>query len=149
MSQVRTDAATPQAQAGPPGAVRARPLSPHLQIWRWHVTMAASIAMRVSGVGLYLGMLIVVALVVSLAMGPQAYASTVALLANPLGELVLFGITVCLFYHLAAGLRHLVWDTTLRGFLPRIADASAMFCFGFGLLAAVGVWVAAIMSGAA
>ena len=56
MSQVKADA------RGPGTAVRARPMSPHLQVWRWHVTMAASIATRASGVALYVGLLIVVGL---------------------------------------------------------------------------------------
>ena len=54
-------------------APRTPPLSPHLQIWRWHITMAASILHRVTGVGLYLGALIAAAWAVSLAAGPETY----------------------------------------------------------------------------
>jgi hypothetical protein len=88
MSQARADT------KGPGVAVRARPMSPHLQIWRWHVTMAASIATRATGVALYVGLLIVAGWALSLAAGADAYAGYMGLLASPIGLLVLFGITV-------------------------------------------------------
>lgn len=148
MSQVRTDAVTPQAQAGPAGAVRARPLSPHVQVWRWHITMAASIATRIAGFGLYAGALIAAYLLVSLAIGPDAYADAAMVVGSPLGVLVLFGVTVALFYYLASGVRHFVWDSG-KGFQPRTANMSAAFCFAFGLVAAIVVWIAAATTGAA
>ena len=148
MSQVRTDAVTPQAQAGTAGAVRARPLSPHVQVWRWHITMAASIATRASGVALYAGALIVAYLAASLAAGPDAYATASMIVGSPLGILVLFGVTVSLFYHLAAGIRHLVWDSG-KGFQPRTANLSAALCFAFGIVAALAVWAAALLTGGA
>ena len=148
MSQVRTDAVTPQAQAGPPGALRARPLSPHLQVWRWHITMAASIATRVAGVALYVGALIAAGVLASLAAGPAAYGAALSVVGSAFGKLVLFGITAALFYYLAAGVRHLVWDAG-KGFQPRTADLTGLFCFAFGFTAAVAVWAAAFLTGAA
>ena len=147
MSQVRTDAATPQAHAGPAGALRARPLSPHLQVWRWHVTMAASIATRATGVALYGAALIVALGAVCLAVGPDVYATFAGVLGSIFGKIVLFAITVSIFYHLAAGLRHLVWDAG-EGFKPKTANMSAIASFAFGILAAVVVWIAAYFLGA-
>ena len=129
-------------------AVRSPPLSPHLQVWRWHVTMAASIATRATGVALYVGALIAVAFAVCLAMGPDTYGGYLAVMGSPLGKLVLFGLTVSVFYHLAAGLRHLVWDAG-KGFQPGVADRTAIAAFAFGLLAAVATWAVAFMTGAA
>ena len=148
MSQVRTDAVTPQAQAGPAGAVRARPLSPHLQVWRWHVTMATSIATRVAGFAIYAGVLIAAAVLAALASGPEAYAAALSVVGSIPGKVVLFGITTALFFYLASGVRHLVWDAG-RGFQPRTADLSGLFCFAFGLAGAVSVWLVALLSGAA
>ncbi len=133
MSQARADT------KGPGVAVRARPLSPHMTIWRWHVTMAASIATRATGVALYVGLLIVAGWALSLAMGAEAYAGYMGLLASPIGLLVLFGITVSIFYHLAAGLRHLAFDSG-KGFTPATASASAWLCFAFGIVAALAVF---------
>ena len=131
----------------PPG-IRPRPTSPHAQIWRWHITMAASILTRATGVSLYAGLLIVAWGVLALASGADAYAAFLAIMGSILGRLVLFGITFSIFYHLAAGIRHLVWDFG-KGFEPKTANMSAFFCIGFGLAAAVVVWLLAVMTGGA
>jgi succinate dehydrogenase / fumarate reductase cytochrome b subunit len=85
-------------------------MSPHLQVWRWHITMATSIAHRATGVALYVGALIAAAWAISLAGGPDAYATFKAVMGSPIGLLVMFGLSVSFFYHLANGIRHLVWD---------------------------------------
>ena len=56
-----------------------------------------------------------------------------------LGWLVLFGLTVSIFYHLAAGLRHLAWDSG-KGFLPRTANATAWGAFAFAVVASVALF---------
>lgn len=148
MGQVRADAQGPEAQqrmAAP--VLRERPTSPHLQVWRWHITMACSILTRATGVALYVGALVLAAWAVSLASGPDAYAQFRGLIGSLPGKVVLFGLTVSLFYHLAAGVRHLVWDSG-QGFRPKTADMSGMMAIAFGLAAAVAVWVLAGMMGA-
>ena len=128
-------------------APRERPMSPHLSVWRWHITMATSIAHRVTGVGLYIGALIAAAWAVCLAMGPDAYAGFKAVMGSPIGLLVMFGLTVCFFYHLANGIRHLVWDLG-HGLDVKSANASAVFVFAFTAAATIAVWVIAVMTGA-
>ena len=73
------------------------PLSPHIGIWRWHVTMAASILFRATIIAATVGALIVVAWLGALAFGPDAYAAALALAGSPLGLFVGFGLTVVLF----------------------------------------------------
>ncbi len=146
MGQVRSDAKGPEAQTRPRGA-RGRPLSPHLQVWRWHITMAASILTRATGVALYVGALIVAGWAVALASGPESYESYMSLLASPLGRLVLFGLTVSVFYHLAAGVRHLVFDSG-HGLSPAVANMSAVACIAFGVVASLVVWGLALATGA-
>src|ERR1700741_4548778 len=128
-------------------APRERPMSPHLSVWRWHITMATSIAHRATGVALYVGALIAAAWAAALAGGPDAYAGFKALLGSPLGLLVMFGLTVSFFYHLANGVRHLVWDAG-HGFDLKSANASAVFVFAFTAAATLAVWVIAAMTGA-
>ena len=127
-----------------PGA-RARPLSPFL-IWRWHVTMAASILHRATGVALYVGALILAGWALTLASGVGAFEAYRAVLASMPGRLVLFAITVSLFFHMANGVRHLFWDAG-KGFEPRTADRTAWFAFAFALVAAFATWVFAAMVG--
>ena len=122
-------------------------MSPHLSVWRWHITMATSIAHRATGVALYVGALIAAAWAVSLAAGPEAYAGFKALLGSPIGLVVMFGLTLSFFYHLANGIRHLVWDAGY-GFDLKSANASAVFVFAFTAAATLAVWVIAAMTGA-
>jgi succinate dehydrogenase / fumarate reductase cytochrome b subunit len=130
---------------GSPGA-RTRPLSPHVQVWRWHVTMATSILHRATGVGLYGGALILAGWALALAAGESAYVAYMGLLGSVLGKLVLFGITVCAFYHLANGIRHLVWDAG-RGFELKTANSTGWAALAFGVVASVAVW-ALVLTGA-
>lgn len=128
-------------------APRERPLSPHLQVWRWHITMWTSILHRASGVALYVGALIVAGWAVSLASGPEAYATFKAVLGSPLGKLVMFGLTLAVFYHLANGVRHVVWDLG-HGLDVKSANATAVLVLAFTVAATVAVWVIAAMTGA-
>ena len=133
MSQVRADA------KGPTGTARAAPLSPHLQVWRWHITMFASIATRATGVALYAGLIIIAGWALTLALGADAYGAYMNILGSWFGLLVMFGITVSIFYHLAAGLRHLAFDSG-RGFLPTTANLTAWLCIAFAAVASVAVF---------
>jgi len=137
--------AAPGRTSGPP---RPRPLSPHLEIWRWHVTMLASILHRVSGVGLYIGALILMAWALSLAGGPGSYGAFQNVAGSIIGKLVLAAITLCAFYHLANGVRHLAWDAGF-GFRPKTADATAWAAFGFAIAATIVFWAAILMTGGA
>lgn len=128
-------------------APRERPMSPHLTVWRWHITMATSIAHRATGVALYVGALIAAGWAVALVNGREAYAAYQALLGTPIGLFVMFGLTVSFFYHLANGVRHLVWDAG-HGLDLKSANASAVVVFVFTAVASIALWVVAAMMGA-
>ena len=135
-----------EVKAGAP-VTKERPRSPHVQVWRWHITMAGSILHRATGVGLYVGALILAGWAASLAAGPDAYATYKHLLGSLLGKLVLFGLTFSIFYHLANGVRHLVWDAG-EGFEPKTADMTAAAAIAFAAAATVAVWLIAAITGA-
>ena len=122
---------------------RNRPLSPHVQVWRWHVTMAASILNRAAGCAAYVGMLILAIWALCLASGPSAYATCMGLLGSPLGLLVLFGLTLANAYHLASGVRHLVWDAG-QALTPRAAGTASWISLIFALVASVLLFVIAL-----
>jgi succinate dehydrogenase / fumarate reductase, cytochrome b subunit len=134
---------------------RERPVSPHLvtgglgspPLWRWHITMWTSILNRATGVALYGGVLIVAAWAIALAQGPEPYADFKALLGSWPGKVVMFGLTVCAFFHLANGVRHLVWDTG-RGLDVKSANASSVVVFAFTVAATVAIWAIASQTGA-
>ena len=87
-----------------------RPLSPHLQIYRPQITSGVSIFNRITGVGLAFAMLVVVYWIGAAAYGPDSYARAQEVIWSWFGRLCLFGFSVCLFYHLSNGIRHLFWD---------------------------------------
>ena len=132
----------PQAtakSASPKAPRKDRPLSPHLQVWRWHITMWGSILHRVTGVGLYAGTVAVVVWLVALALGRGAYTEWLTYAAHPLALVVWIGLSLCAFYHLAAGLRHLLWDTG-AGLKPKSADFLVNLCIWFALIATALYW---------
>lgn len=88
-----------------------RPLSPHLQIYRWELTMAMSILHRMTGVFLSIGGVMLAAWVIAAAMGEETFAVVDGHLNAWYGQLLLLGWSYALFYHLCNGVRHLIWDT--------------------------------------
>ncbi|EHQ53220.1 MULTISPECIES: succinate dehydrogenase, cytochrome b556 subunit [Ectothiorhodospira] len=96
-----------------------RPLSPHLQVYRPQMTSVLSILHRITGVILSVASLILVYWLAALAAGPEAFARAEALLHGWIGIAILIPVTLALFYHLCAGIRHLVWDAgvalTIKG----------------------------------
>jgi len=91
-------------------APRPRPLSPHLQIWRPTLTMTMSIVHRITGAGLYFGLLLVAWWLIAASSGPNAYAAVDGFFGSLFGQIILFGYTWALIHHLLGGVRHLIWD---------------------------------------
>lgn len=91
-------------------ADRDRPLSPHLQVYRLPLNAITSITHRLTGLVLALGAVVVVAFLVAAADGSQTYRIAYDLAASWAGRIVLVVFTLALYYHLCAGVRHLVWD---------------------------------------
>lgn len=120
----------------------ARPLSPHLQIYRFTITMAMSIIHRITGVGLYAGTLLLAAWLLSVAMGPDAYAAFQSVAGFWLGQLILFGFTWALLHHLFSGIRYLMWDN-IRAFELRQADFISWGAAVLGFAATIIVWIVA------
>lgn len=118
----------------------ARPLSPHLSVYRWPITMALSILHRATGVGLSVGFLVLVVWLVAAASGETGYAQVNGVLRSPLGMVALIAWSACFFFHLANGIRHLVWDAGL-GFEKSQANQSAWFVVAFTVLATAAFWV--------
>jgi len=89
----------------------ARPLSPHLTIYRPMLTMMMSIAHRITGAALYVGSILLAWWLLAAASGPNAYATLQSAASSSIGRIVLFGYTWALVHHMLGGLRHLIWDT--------------------------------------
>jgi succinate dehydrogenase / fumarate reductase cytochrome b subunit len=117
-----------------------RPLSPHLQIYRWQLTSVLSILHRATGLALGAGTILLVWWLVAGAAGPGPYRGVTDFLGSWIGLALLFGWTASLAYHLCNGIRHLVWDT------GHALDLESTYAGGWAVIAAaaaltIAVWV--------
>ena len=91
-------------------ATRERPLSPHMQVYRWQITMVMSLLHRATGLALTAGAFGLAWWLVMLAAGPAEAQRAMDVVSSPIGLLVLFAFSLALVYHLLNGIRHLAWD---------------------------------------
>lgn len=108
--------------------------------------MASSIFHRVSGGALYVGALGLGAWFAAAAFSPDLFAAFTGLLLSPVGQVALYGIAAAICYHLANGVRHLIWDLG-HGLEPKSANSSAWFVMLFGALAPLALWALAWSKG--
>ena len=117
-----------------------RPLSPHLSVYRWPITMTLSILHRGTGIANSIGLLVLAAWLVAAAAGAAPYKQVTDLLSTPVGKLFLLGWSFAFFYHLANGIRHLFWDAGY-GFEKHQANASAWFVLAASISLTAIFWV--------
>lgn len=123
-----------------------RPLSPHLQVYKWQVQMMTSILHRATGIVLAVGSAIIVWGLMALAGGGDDFSSFKACAGGPVGLLVLFGWTWAFGYHLCNGIRHLVQDTGAGYAIPQFIRSSWLSVIG-SLVVTLLVWVYVLMTG--
>ena len=117
-----------------------RPLSPHLQIYRWTVTMTVSVLHRITGAALYFGVVLLLWWLLAAAISDSAFETVESVFSHWLGELVLFGFSWALIHHMLGGIRHLIWDTG-RGLDLRSANQLAWANIGGSIVLTVLLWV--------
>jgi len=116
-----------------------RPLSPHISIYRWPITMATSILHRATGIANSVGFIVLVAWLFDAAAGAEPYAVFLTYMDSTVGKLLLAGWSFSFFFHLGNGIRHLVWDTG-RGFEKAQANRSSWFVLVSALLVTGACW---------
>jgi succinate dehydrogenase cytochrome b subunit len=122
------------------GKLVRRPLSPHLQVYRWPVSMVLSIGHRITGVGLAFGTVLMAWWLVAAAIGPGSFAAVQGFLGSPIGVLLLLGWSAALILHLFSGIRHLLWDIG-RGFDDRAYRTSGWAVVAATVAATLFVWI--------
>lgn len=118
-----------------------RPISPHLFIYRWPMTMTVSILHRVTGMTLSVGLVVFVAWLLAAAAGPDAYAQFAAVLGSVPGRVFLVLWTATLFFHLANGVRHLFWDLGMGFEIPQ-ANATGWTVIASTFVLTLAYWLA-------
>jgi succinate dehydrogenase / fumarate reductase cytochrome b subunit len=81
-----------------------------MQIYRWPLSMALSILHRATGIALAVGTILLIALLLALAAGPESYERVRGFAGSWFGLVLLFGWSWSLCFHLCNGIRHLFWD---------------------------------------
>ena len=118
------------------------PLSPHLQIYRWHISSLLSITHRISGVINLLSLILIFFWLIALSLGESNYESFLLIINSFLGKFILIGFTWSMSFHLLSGIRHLVWDMGY-GFELKTANISGIFVIIFSLVFTIIFWLLA------
>lgn len=113
-----------------------RPLSPHLDIYRWRITMLTSTLHRLSGLFVSLGMFVLVLKLALLASGGSEHFAPSGMLANAFW----FVWSLAIYYHLCNGIRHLAWDTG-KGFDVPTAEKTAKWVLGGAVALTLLTWL--------
>jgi succinate dehydrogenase / fumarate reductase, cytochrome b subunit len=124
-------------------AIRPRPLSPNIQIYRPQLKPVLSIVNRITGVILSACAVVLVIWLIAATAGPQAYAAVQSAIASWIGQIVLFGCTFSFFLHFCGGIRHLFWDAGY-GFALRSIYASGWAVVAASVALTVAAWVASL-----
>ena len=127
-------------------AQASRPLSPHLTIYHWYITMVMSIVHRATGIAVTVGLLGLTWWLTALASGPDAFATVQGALDNILGGLILFGFTFALFLHAATGVRHLIWDWGY-GLNKHAATQTSYWLIGISVALTLLTWLGILVVG--
>ena len=127
-------------------AKSARPLSPHLSVYKFKPTMAMSILHRITGMALYVGTILFVWWLVAAASGPQAFSYASGFFGSIIGQLILFGYTWALLHHMFGGLRHFVWDTG-RGLSKETSTMFAQATLIASLVVTMVLWAIVLIAG--
>ena len=118
------------------------PLSPHLQIYRWHISSLLSITHRIAGVINLLALILIFFWLTALSFGENSYELFLLIINSFFGKFILIGFTWSMNFHLLSGIRHLVWDLGY-GFEIKTANISGIIVLIFSLTLTIIFWLTA------
>ena len=118
------------------------PLSPHLQIYRWHISSLLSITHRISGVINLLALILIFFWLLFFSFGESNYELFLLIINSFFGKFILIGFTWSMSFHLLSGLRHLAWDMGY-GFEIKTANISGIIVIITSLFLTIIFWLLA------
>ena len=116
------------------------PLSPHLQIYRWHISSLLSITHRIAGVINLLALIFIFFWLIALSLGESNYESFLLIINSFFGKFILIGFTWSMSFHIFSGIRHLAWDMGY-GFEIKTANISGIVVILFSLVSTIIFWL--------
>ena len=116
------------------------PLSPHLQIYRWHISSLLSITHRIVGVINFLALILIFFWLLTISFGESSYELFLIIINSFFGKFILIGFTWSMSFHLLSGIRHLFWDLGY-GFEIKTANISGIIVIISSLILTIIFWV--------
>ena len=116
------------------------PLSPHLQVYRWHISSLLSITHRIAGVINLLALILIFFWLTALSFGENSYELFLLIINSFFGKFILIGFTWSMSFHLLSGIRHLVWDLGY-GFELKTANISGTIVIILSLVLTIIFWL--------
>ena len=116
------------------------PISPHLQIYRWHISSLLSITHRISCVINLFSLILIFFWLLVLSLGESNYELFLLVLNSFIGKFILIGFTWSMSFHILSGIRHLAWDMGY-GFEIKTANISGVIVIIFSLVLTIIFWL--------
>ena len=116
------------------------PLSPHLQIYRWHISSLVSITHRISGIINLIALILIFFWLLFLGLGESNYELFLLIINSFFGKFILIGFTWSMIFHLLSGIRHLAWDLGY-GFKIKTANISGIVVIFSSLILTIIFWL--------
>ena len=118
------------------------PISPHLQIYRWHISSLLSITHRIAGVVNLLTLILMFFWLLTFSLGESNYELFLLVINSFFGKFILIGFTWSMSFHIFSGIRHLVWDMGY-GFEIKTANITGILVILSSLFTTIIFWLLA------
>ncbi|WP_375639816.1 MULTISPECIES: succinate dehydrogenase, cytochrome b556 subunit [unclassified Bartonella] len=121
--------------------IKERPRSPHISIYRWTITMAMSIAHRITGMALYVGTVFLAVWLIAIACGEETFRTVYEIYSSWFGLCILFLYTLAGVHHMVGGVRHIVWDLKPCFLAKEKATVTAWATVFISLIVTFAIWI--------
>ncbi|WP_375620954.1 MULTISPECIES: succinate dehydrogenase, cytochrome b556 subunit [unclassified Bartonella] len=121
--------------------IKERPRSPHISIYRWTITMAMSIAHRITGMALYVGTVFLAVWLIAIACGEETFKTVYEIYSSWFGLCILFLYTLAGVHHMVGGVRHIVWDLKPCLLAKEKATVTAWATVFISLIVTFAIWI--------
>ncbi len=118
------------------------PISPHLQIYRWHISSLLSITHRIVGIINLLALILMFLWLLAFSLGEINYELFLLVINSFFGKFILIGFTWSISFHILSGIRHLFWDMGY-GFEIKTANISGLIVILCSLVVTIVFWLLA------
>jgi succinate dehydrogenase / fumarate reductase, cytochrome b subunit len=116
------------------------PISPHLQIYRWHISSLLSITHRIAGLVNLLALILMFFWLLTFSLGESNYELFLLAINSFFGQFILIGFTWSMSFHILSGIRHLTWDMGY-GFSIKVANLSGIIVIISSLVLTIIFWL--------